>query len=179
VQRRGLVAPQGFEPRYAAPEAAVLPLLHVPALLSACLSCPLFSVTYAPCHITYFLHRRTRSQHEVQTLPLLSHQVDRLRFQRPKSWLLCLRHVMADCQIGKGLLPAAVRGGRLCLITVRSRSVTLAPTMAALAESVANPEIELPCANCSWRAAGNKPNNSDSKTAKPRLRHIWQFSQIF
>jgi hypothetical protein len=53
--RRGsvLVAPQGFEPRYAAPEAAVLPLLHVPALLRACWSCPFFSVAYAPCHIAY------------------------------------------------------------------------------------------------------------------------------
>jgi hypothetical protein len=65
------------------------------------------------------LHSRTRRHHQVQTLPLLSHQVDRLRFERPKSWLFGMHHVMADCQIRKGILPAAVRGGGLCLISIQ------------------------------------------------------------
>src|SRR5277367_5058387 len=53
--------------------------------------------------------------------------------------------------------------------------------MAAFEESVTNPEMELRCANCQWRAAGNRPNKSgntsDSKTTKPRLRNIWHSSQ--
>jgi hypothetical protein len=40
-----LVAPQGFEPRYAAPEAAVLPALFVPAPSPAFLCFPLFSIS--------------------------------------------------------------------------------------------------------------------------------------
>jgi hypothetical protein len=58
-----MASPQGFEPRYADPESAVLPFLHVPAFFQSSLCFPFFSVI---CGVSQALNINPRPAMKIQ-----------------------------------------------------------------------------------------------------------------